>query len=364
METIDPNALRELRKRNNLTRQALSKEAKVSVRTISRIERSDNAHPARANTLRRLAEFFDVSADVLTGAEPVPLLLQIVGSTQDYSPERLRVYREGKGLSRAELAHKSGVSERQIARLETSRKMAHRSTLDALAGALGIDVRMLEGDREAQEPDSVQFGAKVSPLLRLAYDLVGQRYGPTRKEIIELAPLLFVLAAEGCLAWRRRRLKEVEKALDRLEELGNENQLYFARYPGRIEDGYFAEEKSIAKNDLLGDLVRTDETVNSMGFSVDDLFAVTPFADYLRKQAKDLEIGGIVDFFPETDMDATVGFETIWGAEPYIVCYDHLAKLTGDRGTRSGHWRRVMSHSPKSPRISWRRMPRTLASSG
>ena len=49
----------------------------------------------------------------------------------------------------------------------------------------------------------VQLSIKINSQVRLAYDLVKHRYGPSQKEIIKLAPLLYVLLAEGSLAWRR-----------------------------------------------------------------------------------------------------------------------------------------------------------------
>ena len=67
----------------------------------------------------------------------------------------------------------------------------------------------------------------------------------------------------------------------------------------------------------------------------DELNGVTPFADYLCKLAAELGADGIVDFLP-TESDATVGLETIWGAEPYRVCGDALTDLTG--GSRHARW--------------------------
>ena len=234
---------------------------------------------------------------------------------------RLRKARERKGWSRAELAHQSGVSERQIARLETSWKTVRKETLSALAKALEIDHGILAiQDAEADpEPDQVQLGVKVSPQLRLAYDLVARRYGPTLKQIVELAPLLFVLAAEGCLAWRRQLLEQVDEAIERLKEFGNEHDhLHFVHYADLDRYGdYGREQESIEGNDLLGD-------VNAK-----------PFAGYLRKQAEDLGIEKAV-VFSSVQSEATVGFGTIWGADPYLVCEEDLAKLAG--GSKHALW--------------------------
>ena len=83
----------------------------------------------------------------------------------------------------------------------------------------------------------------------------------------------------------------------------------------------------------------------------DELDAITPFADYLRKLADDLGIRGIVDFFPE-ESDATVGMDTIWGAEPYQVCADTLTEVTG--GSRKARWALVHGDAQLS------KMPRLL----
>ena len=322
MQTIDPNALRQLRSRSHLTLEALAKAARVSPRTLSRIEQAESTRAVRENTLRRLASFFKVSADVLAGDAPVPDPLAVVGPPRTVSPKHLREARARKGWSRAELAGRSGVSDRQISRLETSWTTARQDTLAALAAALETDPwTLVIRDAEAgPDPDPIQLGIKVSPQLRLAYDLVARRYGPTRKQIIELAPLLFVLAAEGCLAWRRRLLQEVDEAIDHLKEFGDEHDhLHFVRSHADLDrcDGYWREQDSIEENDLLG--------------NVD----VKPFADYLREQAENLRIEKVVDLGP-MESEAAVGFGTIWGAEPYLVCEEDLAELAG--GSKRALW--------------------------
>ena len=144
--------------------------------------------------------------------------------------------------------------------------------------------------------------------------------GPRRKGIIELAPLLFTLLAEASLAWRRQRLEEVGAVMERLSDLGKMSQLYFANHSHQtLEDGLHPEEVSIEAADLRGDKVRDEG--DGTWFPEDWLYAVTPFADYLRKLAKDLKISRKVDFFPETALHAAVGeSDMIWGAEPYQVC--------------------------------------------
>ncbi len=199
-----------------------------------------------------------------------------------------------------------------------------------------MDKAALAGDVEAPERQDVQMGLRASPQLRLAFDLVGKRYGISRRQIVELAPLLFTLMAEGCLAWRRECLKEVEATMDQLAALGKKSQLYFANYVAKMEQGVASEQESIRRHDLLGDVVRNDEW-GYVAFHEDHLNAVTPFADYLCKLAQDLGIEGVVDFFGSTlDMPGMVGFDTIWGAEPYQVCNNDLKELAG--GSEIAKW--------------------------
>ena len=236
-------------------------------------------------------------------------------------------------MSRAELAEASGVSERNLAWLESSGRRVQPATLDALAGALKTDARILTGrgrSPTAEPPGAAGPAGGVTPQLQLAFDLVERRYGPSMDEVVELAPLMFVLLAEGCLARRRERLAEAEAVMGRMEELAREHrELYFLKYLGRIHDGYWQEHQSVQDRDLLGRVVREDSHWQ-LSFQEDDLLAVTPFADYLCHLAQGL--AGRVDFVWDADREAIVGSEDpiCWGAEPYQVCRDYLNELGGD----------------------------------
>ena len=62
-------------------------------------------------------------------------------------PQRLRQLRESKGLTRQKLAELAELSERQIARIESSENPvnAHRNTRDSLAKVLEVDIEQLSG---------------------------------------------------------------------------------------------------------------------------------------------------------------------------------------------------------------------------
>ena len=335
MQTIDRKRILELRDRKGLSRQALAAKAHVSERQLARIETEDVQ--VRSATLERLARALDVDGAVILGAEPLPAA-DDEESPLEIDPQNLRALRKAKRLSRRQLAAKSRVSERQLARLESSRKAVRSTTFKRIAEALGADSKeQLSGAVALQpppaSPEDVHVGLRVSPQLRLAYDLVGARYGPTRKQIVELAPLLFVLLAEGSLAWRKKRVGEVEELVDRLSELGEYSQLYFAQYVEDMRAGADVEKGSIMGADVLGDEVRDDDFLHQL-FAPGHVHEVAPFADYLCKLAEDLGVG-IVDFY-SNDFDSTVGYNTIWGAKPYEVCKDLLVELTG--GSKYARW--------------------------
>lgn len=323
MQSIDPQRLVALRQRRSLTRQALAAKAHVSERQLARIERGSSQ--ARQTTLERLAKALDVDVKVITGEEPLPAG-DDVETSFEIDPENLRALREGKRWSRSQLADSSRVSERQIARIESAHKPVpvRMTTFNKIAAALGADREKLTGkspvERSGEKGEAADFRVRVSRQLQLAYDLVSFRYGPTRREIVELAPLLFTLLAEGSLAWRRERSEQVDELIGRLKELGKHTELYGAAFLEYVLDGNEYERTSISNVDLMGNELRRND--------FRETYDGVPFCEYLLKLAEEMGIAGIVDFFPNTS-DATVGIDTIWGAEPYEVCRDILGELTG-----------------------------------
>lgn len=319
--TIETHPLIELRNREGLTRQELASKAKVSERQLARIE-TEHVQ-ARDTTLERLAKALGVDVGVIAGEKPLPaaenkeLALEI-------DPHNLKTLRKGKGLSRSALATKAQVSERQLARLESSGSMrkTRATTFRRIAKALGANVEELSGavpvaPKLAPQENMETSGVRVSPQLLLAYDLIQYRYGPTLKQVFELAPLLFVLLAEGSLAWRKERLAEIDEIIQRLYEMSSDSQLYFAGSVYHIDDGADYERGSIMNTDILGDDIRREKQDL-------DTSDVDPFATYLCKMAKDLGIDGIVNF---EEPDSAV--YTTWGGKPYEVCGDTLGELTG-----------------------------------
>ena len=192
-------------------------------------------------------------------------------------PERLSSLRKKKGLTQAQLARMSKINPRTIRRLEKEPSRCEETredTLARLAEALGVEPGVLTGElpnsTSGKEPHAesgrVRISAQVSPKTRLAYDLVRRRYGVSATEIINIAPLLFALLAEGSLKWRREKLTEVDEAIGRIE-----NPSALLDLGELIE----REEWSLDNADVLG--VQREEHITG------HLLPYNPFAQYLHE---------------------------------------------------------------------------------
>ena len=221
-------------------------------------------------------------------------------------PERLRRLRKQKGLPRAKLAERSTISERTIQRLENESERGQTTrehTLDRIAKALGVEEGVLTGEmplpdaNRARNPDPerVQIGAQVAPKARLAYDLVRRRYGVNATEIINMAPLFFVLLAEGSFARRRAKLEEAGEAIGRLDRMKDEiGHCIFSGATTVALNADTLEQESIDKADLFGEHL-FDDTSSTFVDEPFDPAKGNPFASYLRKAADDLGNPGVID---------------------------------------------------------------------
>lgn len=172
------------------------------------------------------------------------------------NPDRLRELRKRKKLSRQELADKSKLSLRHLARLESdsaSSGAARERTTNQLAEALHVEPGVLLGESPMPEPtapsraetgERIQVSAQLSPENHLAYAQIKRRYGVNPTTLFNAAPLMFVLLAEGSFQWRREKLEEVGEAADQLYNLGF-GHLSFAFAAFRAQEGAAEEEESI-----------------------------------------------------------------------------------------------------------------------
>ena len=250
-------------------------------------------------------------------------------------PERLHKLRIRKGLSQPDLAKRSRISARQLQRLEKSlepSKSVRETTLSNLAKNLDVKTEVLTGELplpddsngvSQRETERVQIGALIQAESRLAYDLVKIRYGIKTTEIINMAPLFFVLLAEGSLAWRREKLRELNEAIARMREIGKIREksighLSYTHCNDVAENALGFEKESIDKADLFGEHL-PDEAHDS-GY---DQSRENPFADYVRWFADGLDNPGIVKV---TSGELKLG---LGGFPDYEICGEGLDKIAG-----------------------------------
>lgn len=215
-------------------------------------------------------------------------------------PKRIRDIRLRRHLTRRTLAERSKISERTLWRYETDPSDARQiweMTAQRLAQGLGVDVRVLTGEaplpdfpkpRPEEDGQRSQVNAEVGSDVRLAFDLVKKRYSVSATTLVHLAPLLFTLAAEGSLAWRREKVSEIDDLSHQLAGLAS-GHLSFANLAERIGDEATSEFRSIQKLDLFGR--ELGERTHELGY---DPSANNPFADYLRHLAATLDSPEVV----------------------------------------------------------------------
>ena len=213
--------------------------------------------------------------------------------------DRLRTLRQRKKLSRPDLERVSGITVRTIQRLENEPdecKSTREDTVNRLARALEVEPGVLTGElpfpeldeAPASEPDPVRIGAQIAPKVRLAYDLIKRRYGVNLTDIINMAPLFFVLLAEGSLARRREELDVAKKHWEQIKS----GHGVFGTALVVADNNADAEEESIDMNDIFGEHLLSDS--NGMTDVAFDPSEDNPFADYLCNLSTDLRIPKVI----------------------------------------------------------------------
>jgi len=226
---------------------------------------------------------------------------------QPIRPDVLRTLRERHHLSQAKLANRSEeirqkVSVATIKRIETWTEtetyMANQTVEERLAKVLCVDVEDLA--KLPDKKDDVSFAEKylgfdrhrmsVSMAQRNLFDfqMVEHLYGiPVQAQII-LAPLCMALLAEGSLAWRKKRVREIEDAVDELTSLGGNlkghrygHLSFVTNVESSVDYPAGFERDSIEKRDVFG----KDVSEEAYGY---DPSVTNPFAEYLWEFAKDM----------------------------------------------------------------------------
>ena len=246
-------------------------------------------------------------------------------------PAVLQRLRKAKRWSQEELAEKTRsdgqpkIDKQTISRLERGERAKTRSrTIRQLARALSVDPAVLTGDgptpnisrdRSALDTRS-QLNVRVATAPRNALNLVAWRYRVEPSQIVELAPFLFVWAAEESLRRRQERLSTLDRTLDETKALGAQlchlsPQINIFSY---ADDAIAAEQSSINERDLFGSSIKLDLIGVGPDFDTD---IQNPFAMFLRELVSSL--GNVATF------DKWSGS---W-SPAYRVCSEEAAALVG-----------------------------------
>ena len=188
---------------------------------------------------------------------------------------RLRELRHKKRMSQDNLASEAKVTKRQIQRLERQSEAetvnVRERTAKRLAGALGVQEHdllnpILEQDaggravRAVVSAPPVTVAVSIDPVAAQCVDLVCLHYGVSPRDILSIAPALFVLAAEESLNERRRALAELRVKTFQPDDPVYDNDLVddsaLDFFEAMIEDVDIkgSEAYSIAHSDLSGRL--------------------------------------------------------------------------------------------------------------
>lgn len=234
-------------------------------------------------------------------------------------PNRLKDLRTDRKLSQEALAKKAKLSKESIHRLEKggqAQSGAREKTILGLAKALSVEPGVLTGelpipgeDKTAPSaPDAIAFemypmNYRVDGAVRNAFTIAALRYNVPVARIVELAPLLFVLAAEGSLEHRRKKLSELTEVFCRGDALRpNFLHLPFEIVPNfRADDAIAAEQESIDKYDILATTL-PDDIFNTPpvkdGYDEDE---DNPFVKWLQAEADKLKGAASIERFHRHD---------------------------------------------------------------
>ena len=233
--------------------------------------------------------------------------------------EALKFHRDRCELSQEALASVSKVSKKTISRIESGTLDGNRKeAIERLARALGITHEELcrppkeDADQAADTSESAyrKLTTHLSPEANLAFALIEERYGVKSEDLIEMAPLSFLLLAEASLNWRRARNIDVKSAL------GGIRHPYLEITFG-IEDTeqvFEFDASSIEEADIFGENVRNELRSFGRNFKCDN-----PFIEYLIGVAKN-HAPSLVEI---------VQFDTSQQLPSYMIRTAKIEELTG-----------------------------------
>lgn len=211
---------------------------------------------------------------------------------QQLNPEALKKFREKRGWTQAELAERCGFRTETVSRWERGKHPHLRAnSREKLPKVLGVSWKDLT-QPPSTEPDNVdvrgrvQLNVRINPSARTALDLVCMYYRLLPGDVVELAPLLFLIIAEKSLAHRRRCHDEIRERIERTydEHSTDAPHLRADLVAGSSlpEEALSAENDSILRCDIFGKDLNLENT------DYDESEDINPLLNYLKLLLSDI----------------------------------------------------------------------------
>ncbi|SJZ75024.1 helix-turn-helix domain-containing protein [Selenihalanaerobacter shriftii] len=137
--------IRDFRKERGLTLKELSKQIGISYSFLSAIER--NIKKPSLTTIKQVADTLNIPITYLFSDESEG---QRVG-------DKLKLIREGRGLSLAEMASLTDIDKEELIKIEDNEAQPDLDTMEVLANALDVTVRYFLG----KSTDQLQVGKRI-----------------------------------------------------------------------------------------------------------------------------------------------------------------------------------------------------------
>jgi hypothetical protein len=161
---------------------------------------------------------------------------------------------------------------------------------------------------------------RLDGAVRNAFSLVGLRYKIPISRVVELAPLLFVLAAEGSLDRRRAKLAELEALFEREDELRSN----FPHLPHSIAPCFKADDAKAEENESI-------ENLDIFGLGIPDY--IFNGGDPVAKEYNSRKHNPFVTYLKEAVSEkknlAEISYFGSWASTVCRVCQEDASALVG-----------------------------------
>lgn len=237
--------------------------------------------------------------------------------TDTINPQALKAARVRRGMNQQQLADAIGCTKDTVSRWERGKSSKIRSHLrKPLCRELRVEWEKLTGstDQPKEILDDTTAKVSIGRAARASLQLVAERFNVRPREVVDLAPLLFLILAEQSLLERERRLQEIYAAMQKADEQLLANCAHLggiitARSPS-VDNQLYEEQESLSKRDVFGRAIKYEFWEEGHE---------GPFVHFIRDLTKDLPKGAV------TDVDSFDG-DMI---ESYRIADDTLQECTG-----------------------------------